>query len=446
MMTNLTNLLHPITSSLWAWAAVALLAALAALATFAGSSWAGIGLASLAGWIGWRIPRGEGGLRWLGGAALAMILLGGTLLALPANAADRDEARGHAWVEAAAWEDATTGQRWLELVPLAPLMIEVLGPEPIWASFVPATSEAIWSSQPLLPPADAQVEVLAVDLAMLNALLGDIVYAHLSSASTASECEILCYDLRKSSPQYQGLLDAEEIAGMNETVGGGLLAIGAGLASWAMAGGIIKATAAGAITVAGGVLAGVALVAGAVLLAGGLVTIQSVTDQAVSTAEAWANNPANGCPGCGYALTGTVGWTYDAGSDVCYDPGCAGGPSPEQEEGEGGGSSGGSGGDGIDMDSLEIADLTESQEWDSSTPTYAGAGGGDAGSVGVPECDGFFASYSGPSCEAVSACDELPEGTDWDDVICAECWDSDGDTLWSTCEGGDEEPLTQQGL
>lgn len=406
------------------------------------SRWGG-GVAALA------VVVGLSGLKGLslvgrvtGAVALVCLALGACMaLAAPVRASvASEETRAPLptrWFDIHAWEDVASGERWMELFPVAPMLVEEVGAEPVWIHFDPAELVATIADRPTVPES-ARIAPLDLDLVALNGLMGDVVYAHMSNSggSSLAPCELSCYDLRKQSPHYSGLLDASTQSGLTDTVGGGLMAIGGGLITWIVAGGVVKATAAGA-TLAAGALLGVAVVAGAVLIVGGLTMIQNATDDAYAAAEDWAANPSNGCPGCGYEMTGTKGWVYDAGADVCYDPECSDGNEPQEQEeaGGGGSSSGGDGDGGIDPESLQVCEVDgDSDDFGSGPPTFAGAGGGEAGSV-PSTCEGTEMSYSGEDCEDVPACEEMPGGVD-DDTVCNECYGTSGDLEWSTCTAG----------
>jgi len=433
------------------WLCVSVLAFVGAgLTLFDEGRWGG-------GFAAFAVVVGLSGLRGLSlagrvkaGLALVCLALGAFIvLAAPVRAsAASDETRAAKetrWFDIHAWEDVGSGERWMELFPVAPMLVEEVGAEPVWIHFDPAELVATIADR-LDIPEDARIVPLDLDLVALNGLMGDVVYAHMSNGGEGGlgACERSCYDLRKESPHYTGLLNASTQSGLTDTVGGGLMAIGGGLATWIIAGGVVKATAAGA-TLAAGALVGVGVVAAAVLIAGGLTVIQNASDDAYTEAEKWAADRSNGCPGCGYEMTGTKGWVYDAGADVCSDPGCSDDDEPEeQEEAGGGGSSSGDDGDGgIDPESLQVCEVDGgSDSFDSGPPTFAGAGGGEAGSV-PSTCEGTEMSYSGEDCTDVPACEEMPGGVD-DDTVCNECYATSGELEWSTCTAGVGESEPEQ--
>ena len=327
---------------------------------------------------------------------VALIVLS-AVLTTPVLANAQEYEPTHAWASVHAWEDASTGEKWGEMIPLDPAVVHELGDQPIWFYIGPEVGEK-------LPTIPANAEMVPLDHILVNEMIGDILMGPLYSESDSEPdgCYLSCYEMRTGSVEYQSILNQSQ----NQAVGGaladGALAGGVGLMVFA-SGALLANTGAGAGTAASataafaaaglaGTLAGILLIGVVVVAVGATLYVANEWYEAREAANNWAADKANGCPGCGF--TGrTLGWDYDAGNDMCVNPECQ----PE-EDGEpddtgtddGGGSGGGGGGSKTDGSGPPP---------DTSTP-----GGGSWGGVededGDEYCsEGTLYSCSGSDCE-----------------------------------------------
>jgi len=363
---------------------------------------------------------------------VAMVVLGGLLAMSGTAVADEDES--HA-VSLRVWENQDTGERYAELVPYGSPLQEQLGAGTVYVYFNPETLTAVVDRHGLAPEGVDLVEV-PVDQHALHIMLDALDSMPFSAEREggADGCAISCYELRRTSAAYHSIYKTSLDASQDAALSDGAVVTGTALLGFA-AGSLLTTTTtvgSGGIAVVSGALssnpAGWTLFAlGAVVVAGGAaIHYMNQRDEARFAAEAWAANPANGCPGCGY-VNGTFGWWYDSPADMCVNPECSSPPCDQAPDATAPG-----------VNDEVAASGSSVEVGGGSDDSHSAAGGGNPlGGFGSgvvsddsasPCADGELIEESGLSCAAY--CESVNDNT-----FCDACVVESG-LAWSICSEG----------